>query len=309
MKKYLLGIDVGGTTVKMGKFDLSGNLLDKWEIPTDKADKGSRILAEIYAALNDRLDWDEVEGIGFGVPGPVSDGVVFNCVNLGWGTTDVPAEFQKFLNRPDIEVKASNDANVAAAGEAYQGSAKGFRNVCLFTLGTGVGGGIIVEGKVVDGTNGLGGELGHLQVDRTGRFPCNCGKRGCLETLASATGIVTLAKEYAAADGKSALHGLDNFSAKRVFDWAKAGDKAALAAVDEAADHLAYACSLVTLVTNPELFVFGGGVANAGTFLLDKIAERYPKYVKPFLREGRFALATLGNDAGMYGAAYLVRKA
>lgn len=308
MKKYVLGIDIGGTTVKMGKFDLSGLLKEKWEIPTDKGDKGSRILSQIHSFLSSRLDWEEVKGIGFGVPGPVSAGVVFNCVNLGWGKTDVPAEFQKFLRRPDIEIKASNDANVAAAGEAYQGSAKGYRNVCLFTLGTGVGGGIIVDGKVVDGTDGLGGELGHLQVDRSGRFPCNCGKRGCLETLASATGIVNLAKEYAALDSESALHGMDNFSAKRVFDWARAGDRAALAAVDEAADHLAYACSLVTLVTNPELFIFGGGVSNAGSFLLDKIAERYPKYVKPFLKEGHFAIANLGNEAGMYGAAYLVKN-
>jgi glucokinase len=307
MKKYLMGIDVGGTTVKIGQFDLEGKLLGKWDLPTDRSDRGSHILEQIHASLAERLDLEEVKGIGFGVPGPVSEGIVFNCVNLGWGSTNVEQEFRRYLKNPDIQVKVSNDANVAAAGEVFQGAAKGYRNVCLFTLGTGVGGGIIVDGKLVDGVNGIGGELGHLLVDRAGRFSCNCGKKGCLETVASATGIVNLAKLHMAQDPTSLLHKFETFSAKRVFDLAKAGDRAALKAVDEAADYLAYAASLVTLVNNPEIFVFGGGVSAAGQFLLDLIEKHYPDYVRPFLQKGHFALASLGNDAGMYGAAFLVR--
>lgn len=307
MKKYLMGIDVGGTTVKIGQFDLEGTLLAKWDIPTDRTDRGSHILEQIHASLAGKLDLNEVKGIGFGVPGPVSEGVVFNCVNLGWGSTNVEREFRKYLKNPEVQIKVSNDANVAAAGEVFQGVAKGYRNVCLFTLGTGVGGGIIVDGKLVDGVNGIGGELGHLLVDRSGRFACNCGKKGCLETVASATGIVNLAKMHMAQDSTSLLHKFESFSAKRVFDLAKAGDRAALKAVDEAADYLAYAASLVTLVNNPELFVFGGGVSAAGQFLIDLIEKHYPDYVRPFLEKGHFALASLGNDAGMYGAAFLVR--
>lgn len=307
VKQYLIGVDIGGTSVKIGAFNREGNLLEKWEIPTDKTDHGSRILADIHRSLLSRVAFSDIIGIGFGVPGPVSDGVVFNCVNLGWGKTDVEAEFRKLMPFPEVVIRVSNDANVAAAGELFQGGGVGVDNLCFFTLGTGVGGGIVIDGKIVDGVNGLGGELGHLVVDREGRFACNCGKRGCLETVASATGIVNLARLHMASDPLSSLHHDSLLTAKAVFDAAKAGDSAALKAVDEAADYLAYSCSLVTFTINPERFIFGGGVAKAGMFLVEKIAAAYPRYVRPFLTRGEFALATLGSDAGIFGAAYLVR--
>jgi len=307
VKPYLIGVDIGGTTVKMGIFDHQGQNLEKWEIPTDKTDHGARILLDIYRSLVAHVKVEDILGIGFGVPGPVSDGVVFNCVNLGWGKTDVEAEFRKHIGPADLLIRVSNDANVAAAGEFFRGGGVGVNNLCFFTLGTGVGGGLILNGKVVDGVNGLGGELGHLVVDREGRFACNCGKHGCLETVASATGIVNLARLHLLSEPHSLLHSVSPLTAKAVFDAAKAGDSAALQAVDEATDYLAYACSLVTFTVNPERFVFGGGGAKAGDFLLDKIASAYPRYVRPFLTRGEFALATLGNDAGIYGAAYLVR--
>lgn len=307
MVKYLVGIDIGGTTVKMGKFDLSGQLLEKWEITTDRSDSGSHILEQVANSLQTKISLSEIKGIGIGVPGPVSNGVVLNCVNLGWGSTNVEQEFQKYLQAPEIIVRVSNDANVAAGGEAFQGIAKGYQNVCLLTIGTGVGGGIIVNGKIVDGMNGVGGELGHLFVDRSQQFSCGCGKKGCLETVASATGIVNLAKKYAQKDPESLLNTFTVLSAKKVFDLAKTGDKAALLAVDEASDYLAYALGLVTLVNNPEIFVIGGGVSYAGKFFLDKIEEKYYQYVMPMITKANFALASLGNDAGIYGAAYLVR--
>ncbi|MFA7144396.1 MAG: ROK family glucokinase [Candidatus Izemoplasmatales bacterium] len=307
MKKYLMGIDVGGTAIKIGQFDLEGILINKWDIPTNKTDCGQHILPEIYEFLDSIVNLDEVKGIGFGVPGPVTNGVIKNGVNLGWDVLDVKGEFLSLLGNKEIIVKVSNDANVAAAGEVFHGAAKGYKNVCLFTIGTGVGGGIIIDGKLVDGYDGVGGEVGHMLVDHNRRFTCNCGKSGCLETVGSATGIVNLGKMYRAMDSSSKLNRYERLSAKMVFDFAKKGDQAALKAIDEATNYLAYALSLVTLVINPEIFVIGGGVSYAGKFLLDKIESQYYQYVTPFITHAKFALAELGNEAGMYGAAYQVR--
>jgi len=309
MDKYLVGVDVGGTTIKIGQFDLEGNLLLKWDIPTDRTLNGDNILKDIYLSIAEKIDLTMIKGIGFGVPGPVSGTVVLNCVNLGWGTKDVAKEFHQFLNHPEIMIKVSNDANVACAGEVFQGSAKGYRNVVLFTLGTGVGGGILCNGEIVDGYNGVGGELGHMMIDFKHKLPCNCGKKGCLETVASATGIVNLAKLRLKSNRtRSLLRQFDNFSAKRVFDLAKQGDPVSVDVIDEATDYLAYAMSLVTLTVNPELFVIGGGVSNAGDYLIDKLQEHYYKYVNPFILEQKMVIASLGNDAGIFGAAYMVKS-
>jgi len=308
MNEFILGVDIGGTTVKIGQFDINGNLLNKWDIPTDRTENGSNILKDIFISITSKMTIDSIRGIGFGVPGPVSNGVVLHCVNLGWGEKNVAEEFNSYLGDHYVEIKVSNDANVACAGEVYQGSAKGYKNVVLLTIGTGVGGGILVNGELVDGYTGAGGELGHMMVDRKHQLPCNCGKKGCLETVSSATGIVNLAKlKLKQSPVPSLLRQFDSFSAKRVFDLAKAGDALALEVVDEAADYLAYAMSLVTLTVNPELFVLGGGVSNAGEFLLDRIKARYYPYVGPFVKNQKMVIATLGNDAGMFGAAYLVK--
>ncbi len=309
MDKFLLGIDIGGTAIKVGQFTKEGTLLEKWDIPTNKADSGKHILSEIAEAIQKRYDLSMIEGIGFGVPGPVSDGVVLNGVNLGWGQTYLAEEFYRYLPNRDITIKVSNDANVACAGEVFQGNAKGYKNVVFITLGTGVGGGILINGQIVDGYNGVGGELGHLVVDKVHQFACNCGKKGCLETVTSATGFVNLAKaKLEQSKEPSLLRQYDNFSAKRVFDMAKHGDKIALETVDEACDYLAYGMSLVAMSINPELFVIGGGVSNAGNFLIDAIRRHFFKYVYPFITEQKIVIASLGNDAGIYGAAYLVRQ-
>jgi len=306
--KYLFGVDIGGTAIKIGQFDAGGSLLQKWDIPTDRSDAGSHILRDVRDAIAARVAWDEVRGVGFGVPGPVVDDVVLTSVNLGWGQTDVPSAFRALLDRDDILVRASNDANVACQGEFFRGAGKGFRNVVLFTLGTGVGGGIVVDGSIVDGKNGAAGELGHLVIDFDHRLPCNCGKRGCLETVASATGIVNLARHHLRNTAEdSLLRRYDDFSAKRVFDCAKTGDAVALRTVDEAADYLGRAIAGVLLTLNPDVVVLGGGVSNAGPFFIDRVAAKAREYSDPFAKDTPFVGALLGNDAGMVGAASLVR--
>lgn len=198
MKKYAFGVDIGGTTCKVGFFETSGNLLDKWEIKTNTENGGASILSDVAKAVDNKLAQEgisktDVQGIGVGVPGPVNgEGVVSCCVNLGWGIVNVEEELTALTG---MKVKVGNDANVAALGEMWQGGAKGCRDVVMVTLGTGVGGGIIVDGKMVAGFNGAGGEIGHITVNNEEIEPCNCGQYGCLEQYASATGVVRVAKE------------------------------------------------------------------------------------------------------------------
>ncbi|MDP3129744.1 MAG: ROK family protein, partial [Bacillota bacterium] len=218
------------------------------------------------------------------------------------------ATFREFMTYEDVLVRASNDANVAATGEVFRGAAVGKKNVVMFTLGTGVGGGVVVDGKLVDGKNGAAGELGHLVIDFTHKILCKCGKHGCLETVSSATGIVNLARIHLQSSSvASPLRSMTDFSAKRVLDLAKAGDSIALAAVDDAADYLGRAIAGVLLSLNPEVVLIGGGVSHAGPFFLDKVAAKAQEYSSPFAKDTPIIGATLGNDAGMFGAAYLVR--
>ena len=196
MKKYAFGVDVGGTTCKIGFFETDGKLIDKWEIKTNKENGGASILSDVAQAIGGKLtekgiSRNDVQGIGVGVPGPVkNDGVVHRCVNVGWGVVNVEKELGDLTG---LKVKAGNDANVAALGEMWQGAAKGCRDVIMVTLGTGVGGGIIVDGKVVAGFDGAGGEIGHITVNAHEKEQCNCGQCGCLEQYASATGVVRVA--------------------------------------------------------------------------------------------------------------------
>ena len=310
MKKYAFGVDIGGTTCKIGLFDTSGRLLDKWEIPTNKENRGAGILSDVAEAVEAKLakegiGKDDVQGIGVGVPGPVnSQGVVSGCVNVGWGTVDVEAELGSLTG---LAVKAGNDANVAALGEMWQGGAKGCKDVIMVTLGTGVGGGIIVDGKIVAGFDGAGGEIGHITIDPTEQETCNCGRRGCLEQYTSATGIVRLAKKKLAADAReTALRNHEPLTARDIFDEAKAKDAVALELVDEVCKILGAALSNIACVVNPEVIVIGGGVSKAGEILTERVQKYYKEAAFPACRETRFALAGLGNDAGMYGCVQLL---
>ena len=310
MKKYAFGVDIGGTTCKIGFFDTNGTLLDKWEIKTNTENNGESILSDVAKAVDNKLaqeaiSKDDVQGIGIGVPGPVdSQGVVHRCVNLGWGVVNVAEELG---NLTGLTIKVGNDANVAALGEMWQGGAKGSKDVIMVTLGTGVGGGIILNGKMLFGVNGAGGEIGHICVDDSETETCGCGNKGCLEQYTSATGVVRLAgRAMAASDKKSTLRELEAVTAKDVFDAAKAGDELALEIVDTQARILGRALAQIACVVDPEIFVIGGGVSKAGSILTDSVKKYFEHYAFHACRQTKFALAQLGNDAGIYGAARLV---
>lgn len=311
MKQYAFGIDIGGTTVKCGFFKNDGTFVEKWEIPTRKDNGGDLILPDIADAIRERLDrhgvnMDDVEGIGVGVPGPVlDDGVVNGCVNLGWGVFNVAEKLSALLG--GIRVVAGNDANVAALGEQWRGGGKGFKNVVMVTLGTGVGGGIIIGGRILPGGHGAAGEIGHMQMRKNETAVCGCGKKGCLEQYASATGIVRLAK-LALADEKkpSSLRSLTEVTSKDIFDAAKTGDAMAMKLVDTLGEMLGSALAHITAVVDPDVIVIGGGVSKAGQILLDAIVKHYRPAAFHACRDTEFKLAVLGNDAGMYGAVRMV---
>lgn len=308
--RYCFGVDVGGTTVKLGFFDEEGNLLEKWEIPTRTEDHGKNILPDVAASILDKMkerevSREEIAGVGIGAPGPIdAKGTVYVAVNLGWGTFSLKNELQSLLNLP---VEAGNDANVAALGEMWKGGGQGYSNVVAVTLGTGVGGGIIVDGKILSGATGAGGEIGHIHVMDNETEACNCGNCGCLEQYTSATGIVRLAKRRLAEDDKpSVLRESGNISAKTVFDAVKDGDELAIEVAERFGKILGKTLAGIAAVVNPEIFVIGGGVSKAGPVLLDYIQKNYTLYAFSGSRGALFALATLGNDAGIYGAAKLV---
>ena len=305
MKKYGFGVDVGGTTIKMGFFDTSVKLIDKWEIKTDTSNGGENILSDIAKAIDNKLAQEgisknDVQGVGVGVPGPVnSKGIVLKCVNLGWGVFNVEEELASLTG---LKVKAGNDANVAALGEMWQGAGKGSEDMVMVTLGTGVGGGIIVDGKVIAGANGAGGEIGHITVNNDEIEACNCGQYGCLEQYTSATGIVRMAKrKLAKTDEETSLRAVEELSAKTIFDEAKKGDKIAGELVEELGKILGGTLSNIAAVTNPEVIVIGGGVSKAGQILIDTIHKHFTESVFHACKDTRFVLAGLGNDAGMYG--------
>lgn len=311
MKKYAFGVDIGGTTVKLGLFDKEGNVLEKWEIPTVKDNGGARILPDVADSIKEMMaakgiTEDDVEGVGVGVPGPVdAQGNIHKAVNLGWGVFNIPEVMGSYINVP---VKAGNDANVAAYGEMWQGGGKGCSNMVAVTLGTGVGGGIIINGEILTGATGAGGEIGHIHIEDNETDVCGCQNRGCLEQYASATGVVRLATRRLAKDeAPSVLRG-GEVSAKTVFDAVKGGDAVAIEIAEQFGEYLGKGLAAVAAVVNPEMFVIGGGVSKAGEILFDYIRPAYQKYVFHGCKEAKLALATLGNDAGIFGAAALVLK-
>lgn len=306
--KKLIGIDVGGTTTKIGIFENNGDIIDQFSIVTRKEDHGSHIIPDICEAINLKLglldiDVENILSIGVGLPGPVdSKGICRTAVNLGWSTVDIAGEFKKYF---DLPIKAANDANVAAIGEMWKGLPEPTNDVVFITLGTGVGGGIIIDGKLVDGTTGCGGEIGHITIDHKHNFMCNCGRTGCLETVCSATGIVNLANELLEYRLDTKLLAYPEISARLIFDLAKENDPVCVEVVDEFARVLGLACANLAVISNPEYFIIGGGVSAAGDFLLNKVHVAFMNQCFANVRNTNFALATLGNDAGIIGAAYI----
>lgn len=309
MKEYCFGIDIGGTTVKCGLFRTDGEVLDKWEIPTRTEQNGVNILPDVAEAIGKKirekqLDKDKIAGVGVGIPGPVNEsGELPYAVNLHWGYVNLTKELEDLTGLP---VKAANDANVAALGEMWKGGAAGYQNVILVTLGTGVGGGIIVNGKIISGSHGAGGEIGHVHVEDGIEDACNCGNKGCLEQVASATGIVRLAKEALKASDRPSLLREGKVTAKAVFDALKEGDALAEEVVERFGKYLGTALSVFAGVVDPQVYVIGGGVSKAGPILLEYIQKYYKEYAFPACKDAAFVLAKLGNDAGIYGAAKLI---
>ena len=310
MGTYCFGIDVGGTTVKCGLFRTDGTLVEKWEIPTRKENNGDQILPDVAAAVNAKMEEkgiskEEVEGVGIGVPGPVnSKGEVSRAVNLFWGYKNVVGEMEELTG---LHAEAGNDANVAALGEAWKGAAEGSKNVIMVTLGTGVGGGIIIDSKIIAGHHGAGGEIGHACVNHNEVRPCNCGNHGCLEQYSSATGVVRCMKKLLDEnpDTPCTLRGTE-FAAKDVFDAARNGDALAAREVDEMTDTLGMALANVANTVDPEMFMIGGGVSRAGDVLFAPLREHFKVYAFKSCRETPIVPAILGNDAGIYGSVRLI---
>lgn len=304
--KYGFGIDVGGTTVKLGLFTQDGELLEKQEIPTRSENGGAAILPDIADAIaqcvrRHSLADEALLGIGIGVPGPVADdGTVNRCVNLNWGVFNLHHALGALTGLP---VKAGNDANCAALGEYWRGGGVGSCSALFVTLGTGIGGGVILDGKVLNGAHGVGGEIGHITVSAPDKHPCTCGKRGCIEQYASANGIVRVTRErLAATDAPSSLRSCGNLTCKDVFSAAEGGDRFAAETLEQVFDYLGEALASACCVCDPERIILGGGVSKAGAILLDGVKRHFEQHMFHACKGTEFSLATLGNDAGMYGA-------
>ena len=308
--KYCFGVDIGGTFVKLGLFTAEGELLDKWQIPTRREDESSHVLPDIAAALEAKLEEEgiakaDVAGIGFGTPGPVTeDGVAVCPANLDWVNKPVAKELTELTGLP---ARGGNDVNVAGLGEMWRGGAKGYKNVVVVPIGTGVGAAIICNGKIITGARGAAGEVGHIHVDDEIQEPCGCKAVGCVEQFSSATGLVRMAKKaITESDRATTLRDLEEVTAKDVIDAAKAGDAVADEIFDKFCNYLGYSLAATAAVIDPEIFIIGGGVSKAGQVLVDRVQGYFKKYAWPGIRGIKFALAELGNDAGIYGAASMM---
>lgn len=312
MQNYVFGADIGGTSVKLGLFSTKGTLLEKWEIPTRTANDGVHVLPDVAQSIVEAMDRNkisaaQVAGIGIGVPGPVDENFTVNkCVNLGWGVFNLKERMNALL--PDIpNVAAGNDANVAALGELWQGGGQGNQSAVMLTLGTGVGGGVVLDGKIIAGKNGGAGEIGHMTVEPGETVPCSCGKYGCLEQYTSARGIVRMAKlMLAECDTPSKLRGIENLDSKHICDFAVAGDHMALKIIDRFGDYLGRAMSYISCTVDPDIFIIGGGMSKSGDIVTNAALKYFQKYAFHVSRETGVVVATLGNDAGIYGCAKMV---
>lgn len=311
MNQLCAGIDIGGTSVKFGLFTPDGNLIQKWSIPTRTEANGCHILEDIACSLKETLhglglSLKNLTGAGMGIPGLVlPGGYVEICANLGWKSLNPQEILSGLLD--GLPVRCENDANVAALGEVWQGGGRKYQDMVMITLGTGIGGGVILGGKIRSGKEGLCGELGHIHIIEEETESCGCGGIGCLEQAASATGIVRTANRLLNASNRpSLLRGKETVTAKDVIDAAKAGDAISTEALDRGCRYLGWVMSAVTMTIEPEAYVIGGGLSAAGTFLTDKI-RHYHEAFTPLIREKiPVLLAELGNDAGIYGAARLI---
>ncbi len=307
MSKYAFGVDIGGTTVKMGLLGLDGTLYDTWEIPTRTENAGEEILGDVAVSIREAIErnslrTEEILGIGMGVPGPVSgDGIVYKCVNLGWGVFNVEQEMQTLTG---YRTKAANDADAAALGEMWMGGGKGYRDIVMVTFGTGIGGGVILDGKIVPGFNGAAGEIGHIHVTDDEPDACACGNHGCLEQYASANGVARMAKKYLKEHkDPTTLRDLQisKITSKDVFDAAKNQDNVALQLVDDFGKVMGKALAQISVIIDPQAYLLGGGMAKAGDILVETIRKHYVEYAFHASKGTLFKLATLGNNAGIYG--------
>ncbi|WP_047152261.1 ROK family glucokinase [Aneurinibacillus tyrosinisolvens] len=316
-EKWFVGVDIGGTTIKMAFINQNGEVVHKWEISTNKNEKGHHIPTDIAKSIDQTLDKldqtkSKVIGIGIGAPGPVNlkNGSIDIAVNLGWENFPLKNRLEMESSLPVI---VDNDANIAAIGEMWKGAGEGAKDLVCVTLGTGVGGGIIANGEIVHGTNGAGGEIGHMTSIAEGGAPCNCGKTGCLETIASATGIVRLTmEELSSANTPGMLRDFYNehqtVSAELVFDAAHEHDGVAIKVIDKVALYLGLALANTANALNPEKIVIGGGVSKAGDTLLTPLKEQFTRFAFPRVAQGvELVIATLGNDAGVIGGAWLAK--
>lgn len=311
VEQYIYGVDLGGTTVKMGLFDKEGTILEKWEIVTRKENAGEMILPDIAASIlskneEKKITSENIIGIGIGVPGPITaDGRVLKCANLGWGVFSVADKLSELTGV--AKVRVGNDANVAALGEQWKGGGRGFDSIVMVTLGTGVGGGVILDGKILTGSNGAAGEIGHLTVNTEETRTCGCGKKGCLEQYSSASGLMRIAREkLEESDRESSLRQYETVTGLEIFKEYRNGDAIATETVETFAYYLGIGLSHVAAVVDPEAFVIGGGVSKNGPLVAEIIKKEYEKNVMFALKNKEFRLAELGNDAGMYGAVRMV---
>lgn len=303
MTAWCFGIDLGGTSVKCALFQTDGTVEEKWEIKTRVENEGKEILPDIAKTILAKMEEkkiakEDVAGVGIGIPGPVDENGEIACaVNLHWGRKNIEKELAELTG---LVVKAGNDANVAALGEMWKGGGQGSKNLILVTLGTGVGGGIIVNEKMVTGAHGAGGEIGHASVEMEEEEACNCGNKGCLEQYASATGIARLARRaMASGQEESVLRSMENVTAKDVFDAYKDGDALAAKVVDQFARYLGNALAIFSCVADPDVIVIGGGVSKAGQVLIDCVEKYFRQYAFTACKDTKIKLATLGNDAGI----------
>lgn len=311
VEKVYVGVDLGGTTIKVGLCDENGKLLQTYEGPTG-TEHGADVVLENIAQYVRKLvaespyEWEQVAGIGAGIAGfmDIPEGFIKLSPNLGWRNVPVKKILEEKLGKT---VKIDNDANVAALGEAWSGAGAGIPNVVCYTLGTGVGGGIIINGKIFQGYKGMAGELGHMTVvPDLEAINCNCGLKGCLETVSSATGIIRMAKEAVERGEHTSLALVENIMAKEVFEAADSGDEVAIRIINRAALYLGKSMAAVSVVLNPQRFIVGGGVSKAGDILFDAIRKYFNEFAQESAREGvDIVPATLGNDAGVVGAAGL----
>lgn len=318
-EQWIAGVDLGGTTTKIAFITMDGEIVHKWEIPTDNSNEGQNITINIATAITEKLSRigetkDKLAGIGMGAPGPVDykTGIILNVVNLGW-KDNYPLK-DSLETAASLPAAIENDANCAALGEMWQGAGNGATDLVCVTLGTGVGGGVIANGNIVQGINGAAGEIGHITAIPSGGAPCNCGKTGCLETVASATGIVRLAmaevkKNELSGELSKLFAENGKITAKDVFDSARNGDQLANKILEEVSFHLGFVLANIANTLNPEKIVLGGGVSKAGKVLLDAVNEKFAKFAFSAVRDStELALATLGNDAGVLGAAWLIKN-